>query len=93
MATRAKKTTRRAKLVSVEEPRLREYGSQGAVEQVHAVRAKSGYELQVFLSSPKAQPLLVYTQRGSPRAWASLDRLTAFVQRTFPGVAGLTVIF
>jgi hypothetical protein len=64
---------------------LHQYAQDGMVKSVQARRVSDGYWLVVAVQSNK-YPLLLYSQRHHPRAWASLDRLVAYVRRLMPEV-------
>lgn len=74
----------------IEEPELRELAGVRKVRSCVAVRVEGGYELHVARHGTAA-PATMYTQRGVPRVWASLDRLAQYVGR-LGDVGELTVL-
>lgn len=91
---RAKKSNssnlERYKAVSV--PVLKEYVASGAVEAVHAVKGSGGVYWLVITVHFSKEPLLLYSQRNHPRAWASLNRLATYIEKMFPRVGAFQVI-
>lgn len=67
----------------VVERELKDYARHDAIKEVLAMRGKGGF-LMVITTKFAPDVLVVYTRRGIPRAWASLDRFAAFVRRTMP---------
>ena len=64
---------------------LHQYAQGGMVKSVQARRVQDGYWLVVAVRFNK-HPLLLFSQRHHPRAWASLDRLVAHVRRLMPQI-------
>lgn len=64
---------------------LHQYAQDGMVKSVQARRVPDGYWLVVAVRFNK-HPLLLFSQRQHPRAWASLDRFVAHVRRLMPQI-------
>ena len=85
-------TTRTESLQYVEERELKHYARQGAIKEVRAMKGKGGF-LMIITTQFNPEQFIVYTRRGFPRAWASLDRFAGYVQRTVPKAGGFNVDF
>jgi hypothetical protein len=70
------------------EPQLRDYDQAGVITGARIVRSDEGYVLVIRVSW-KAGELVVYNQRGKPRAWVSLDRLISHLGEVAPSIETL----
>ena len=69
-----------AKLSKMTEIEFREYAKNDAIKAVRAVKTDEGYVLVIDLTW-KPGPHTLYTFRNRPRAWVSLDRMMAYMER------------
>ncbi len=90
---RAKKAKRGAQQYpALTEPQLRAYAEHKAIKAVQALRTNKYYELLVYMHF-NPQPLILHTQRKYPRAWVSLDRFAAYIERMLPKIKGFEVVY
>ena len=69
----------------INERLLREYDQAEAITGAKIAKTGDGYVLVVTVAW-KVGPLVVYNQRGKPRAWASMDRLLSYLSEMVPSV-------
>lgn len=68
------------------EPLLRQYDQARVITLVKIVNTPEGYVLVIQVSWRKGD-LVVFNQRGRPRAWISLDRLISYLREVLPSVS------
>ena len=74
------------------DPLLREYGQAGAITAAKIVKTVKGYVLVIEVAW-KPGDLIVFNQRGKPRAWASMDRLLRYLEDVAPSVRHFDLVF
>lgn len=72
-------------VVKTNEAQLRIFDQAAAITAVKVVRVAEGYLLMARVSHKK-EDVVVFNKRGTPRAWASLDRLLKYLQEVAPSV-------
>ena len=70
------------------ERQVRDYDQAGVITAAKIVRSEHGYIVVIRLSW-KPGDIVVYSQRNSPRAWRSLDRLVAYLGQIAPSIQAL----
>jgi len=68
-------------LEKIQENAFKQHATDGVIASVKAQRAEGGYHVIVELTFKRTAHLL-YTRRGEPKLWASLDRLVGFLDRS-----------
>jgi D-alanyl-D-alanine carboxypeptidase len=73
------------------EPQLREFEAARVITGAKIVKTDEGYVLVVQVSWRKGD-LVVFNQRGKPRAWASMDRLLRYIEEVTPSVGRIDLV-
>ena len=74
------------------EPLLREYGQAGAIKAAKIVKSAEGYVLVIEVAWRQGE-LVVFNQRGKPRAWVSMDRLLRYLAEVAPSLRHFDLVF
>lgn len=74
------------------EPLLREYDQARAITAAKIVKTDEGYVLVVQVAWKRGD-LIVFNQRGKPRAWVSMDRLLAYLAEVAPSIRHFDLVF
>lgn len=73
------------------EPQLRDFDAAGVIVGARIVKSDDGYVLVIQVSW-KPGELVVFSQRGRPRAWVSMDRLLRYIQEVTPTIKQIEVV-
>lgn len=74
------------------EPLLREYEQAKAITAAKIVKTPEGYVLVVQVAWKRGD-LIVFNQRGKPRAWVSMDRLLSYLAEVAPSIRHFDLVF
>lgn len=73
------------------EPQLRDFDAAGVITGAKIVKSDDGYVLVIQVSW-KPGDLVVFNQRGKPRAWVSMDRLLRYIQEVTPTIKQIELV-
>ena len=71
---------------------VREYDQAGAIRAAKIVRTAEGYVLVIEVAWKEGE-LIVFNQRGKPRAWVSMDRLLRYLADVAPSLRYFDLVF
>lgn len=74
------------------EPLLREYEQAKAITAAKIVKTAEGYVLVIQVAWKRGD-LIVFNQRGKPRAWVSMDRLLSYLAEVAPSIRHFDLVF
>lgn len=73
------------------ESQLRDFDAAGVITGAKIVQSDDGYVLVIQVSWKPGQ-LVVFSQRGKPRAWVSMDRLLRYIQEVTPTIRQIELV-
>lgn len=79
------------RLEKIGDQELRQYEAAGIIRSGKIISTPAGYVLVITVGT-RAIELTVHNYRGSPRTWASLDRMLRYLGEAAPSLKQFTLV-